>query len=87
MSYKLNIKFVEVLANIIYEQNTQLIQIIAEEEKLNYRDLIKIIPTQYQIKKTMNCFVEEHHQRGLREKSNSTSESSVSSPSSEPDVE
>jgi predicted DNA-binding ribbon-helix-helix protein len=87
MNYQLNVKFVEVLANIIYEQNTQLIQIIAEEEKLNYRDLIKIIPTQYQIKKNMNCFVEEHYQRGLREKSNSTSETSVSSPSSEPDVE
>ena len=49
----INIKFIEILVNLVREQNLQLIQIIAEEEKLNYLELIKLVPSTYQLKKEM----------------------------------
>lgn len=90
MEHKLNIKFVEILANLVYEQNKQLLQIIAEEQKLSYKKVINILPTQYQIKKNM-ASITNGDQRApdtvLREKSNSISESSEPSVSSDSDVE
>ena len=49
----INIKFIEVLVNLVREQNMQLIQIIAEEEKLSYLELAKLVPSTYQLKKDM----------------------------------
>jgi hypothetical protein len=49
----INVKFIEILVNLVREQNMQLIQIIAEEEKLNYLELIKLIPSTYQLKKEL----------------------------------
>lgn len=46
----INVKFLEILINIIREQNIQLLKIIAEEEKLDLRELIKLVPSNYQIK-------------------------------------
>ena len=53
MTTDINVKFIEVLVNLVREQNMQLIQIIAEEEKLNYLELIKLVPSIYQLKKEM----------------------------------
>lgn len=49
----INVKFIEVLVNLVREQNMQLIQIIAEEEKLNYLELLKLVPSIYQLKKEL----------------------------------
>jgi hypothetical protein len=49
----INVKFIEILVNLVREQNMQLIQIIAEEEKLSYLELIKLIPSTYQLKKEL----------------------------------
>lgn len=80
----INTKFIEILANLILEQNKQLMQIIAEEENLGYKKTMNFLPSQYEIKKQLNQLV------GFFEKSNSISESSSESSSpvlSEPDVE
>jgi hypothetical protein len=49
----INVKFIEILVNLVREQNIQLIQIIAQEENLNYLDMIKLIPSTYQLKKEL----------------------------------
>jgi predicted transcriptional regulator len=49
----INVKFIEVLTNLVREQNMQLIQIIAEEEKLSYLELAKLVPSTYQLKKEL----------------------------------
>jgi predicted transcriptional regulator len=49
----INVKFIEVLVNLVREQNMQLIKIIAEEEKLSYLELAKLVPSTYQLKKEM----------------------------------
>lgn len=49
----INVKFIEILINLVREQNIQLIQIIAQEENLNYLDMIKLIPSTYQLKKEL----------------------------------
>ena len=110
MEHKLNIKFIEILANLVYQQNVQLLQILAEKENISYRDLVTLIPSPYHIKKSLNLFATQRSSETQRsgetqrssetqrsgngpikdgvlplEKSNSISESSVSS--SEPDVE
>ena len=76
----INTKFVEILANLVLEQNKQLLQIIAEEEKLGYKKIMNFLPSQYDIKKQLSNI---HNQLdGFLEKSNSISESSSSEPSS-----
>lgn len=50
---KINVKFIEVLVNLVHEQNLQLIQIIAKEENLNYLELAKLVPSTYQLKKEL----------------------------------
>jgi hypothetical protein len=49
----INVKFIEIIVNLVREQNMQLIQIIAEEEKLSYLELTKLIPSTYQLKKEL----------------------------------
>lgn len=49
----INVKFIEILVNLVRDQNMQLIQIIANEEKLNYLELAKLIPSTYQLKKEL----------------------------------
>lgn len=49
----INTKFLEIIANLILEQNKQLLQIIAEEEKLGYKKIMNFLPSQYQIKKEL----------------------------------
>lgn len=46
----INVKFLEILVNIVREQNMQMLKIIAEEENLDIRELIKLVPTNYQLK-------------------------------------
>jgi hypothetical protein len=80
VSIDINTKFVEILVNLLLEQNKQLLQIIAEEEKLGYKKIMNFLPSQYQIKKQL---LELSNQLdGFLEKSNSISESSVSSSAS-----
>lgn len=97
MLYNINVKFLEILTNLIHEQNMQLLQIISEEEKLNYREVVKDIPSRFELKRMMDNLNtnshaptptrndalqhEQHHRREV--KSNSTSESSVPPPDSE----
>ncbi len=49
--HDINVKFIEILTNLVREQNMQLIQIIAKEENLNYLELAKLIPSTYKLKK------------------------------------
>jgi predicted transcriptional regulator len=50
----INIKFLEILVNIVREQNMQLLKIIAEEENLDIRELVKLVPTNYQLKQNIS---------------------------------
>ena len=75
----INTKFIEIIANIILEQNKQLLQIIAEEEKLGYKKIMNFLPSQYQIKKELLKLSKNNdHYGSFLEKSNSISESSSS---------
>lgn len=92
VSIDVNTKFIEILANIVLEQNKQLLQIIADEEKLGYKKIMNFLPSQYQIKKELLEMSKRNNQLDdFLEKSNSISESSSESSSSlllsEPDVE
>lgn len=71
----INVKVLEILCNIIQEQNIQLLQLISQEENIDLKELSKLIPSRYEIKKMLNSY--------CLEKSNSISESklSASSPS------
>lgn len=53
MDVNINIKFVEILSNLVLEQNKQLLQIIVEEEKLGYRKVMNFLPSQYEVKKQL----------------------------------
>lgn len=55
-----NIKLIEILMNLILDQNRQLLQIIAQEEELNFRDIMKILPSQYEISKSLSQFYSNH---------------------------
>lgn len=77
----LNIKFIEIMSRLVLEQNKQLLQIIADEEGISYKKINNFLPSPYELKKQLMS-LQQHDQR-LLEKSNSTSESSVSC--SEPD--
>ena len=70
----MNVKLLEILCNIVHEQNTQLLQIISVEENIDLRELSKLLPSRYEIKKMLI-----NHRF---EKSNSTSESKLSASSS-----
>lgn len=54
MNIDINMKFIEILSNLVLEQNKQLLQIIAEEEKLGYKKVMNFLPSQYEIKKQLN---------------------------------
>jgi hypothetical protein len=71
----LNIKFVEILSRLVLEQNKQLLQIIADEEGISYSKINNFLPSSYELKKQLMSL---KGQRNFLEKSNSTSESSVS---------
>jgi hypothetical protein len=73
----INVKIIEILCNIIQEQNIQLLQIISSEENIDLKSLSQLVPSRYEIKKTI--------QNHFREKSNSTSLSKLSSSSSSED--
>ena len=73
----INVKLLEILCNIVQEQNTQLLQVISKEENIDLRELSKLIPSRYEIKKMLNNY--------CLEKSNSTSESKLSASSSSDD--
>lgn len=102
MDVNINVKLLEIISNLLHDQNMQLLQIIAEEEKIPYRQLIANMPSRYEIKRDLDRFAQaapyELRLPDLPEKSNSTSESSSSVLSasasasaslfvSEPDVE
>ena len=78
ISHSLNVKFIDIIMNLVHEQNAQLLQIIAEEEKLNYKDIMTLLPSNYSLRLMLTEF-----SQGRLVKSNSTSESSVSSSSPE----
>jgi hypothetical protein len=70
---ELNIKFLEILCNLVHEQNTQLLTIICTQEDIDIKKAFKMLPSRYEIKKQL---VNYENQR--LEKSNSTSLSSSS---------
>jgi hypothetical protein len=53
MNIDINIKFIEILSNVVLEQNRQLLQIIADEENISYKRIMKFLPSQYQLKKQL----------------------------------
>lgn len=89
MEANINIKFIEILSKLVLEQNKQLLQIVADEEGISYNKINNFLPSHYELKKQLLGLQtqnrnQNHDTRSLREKSNSTSESSVSC--SDPDV-
>jgi hypothetical protein len=54
MNIDINMKFIEILSNLVIQQNKQLLQIIAEEEKLGYKKVMNFLPSQYEIKQQVN---------------------------------
>ncbi len=54
MNIDINMKFIEILSKLVLEQNKQLLQIIAEEEKLGYKKIMNFLPSQYEIMKELN---------------------------------
>ncbi len=54
MNIDINVKFIEMLSNLVLEQNKQLLQTIAEEEKLGYKKIMNFLPSQYEIKKQLH---------------------------------
>lgn len=85
MNIDINTKFIEILANLVLEQNKQLLQIIVEEKKIGYKKIMNYLPSQYEIKKQI---LQLSNDQSFFEKSNSISESSVSlSSSSDSEVE
>jgi hypothetical protein len=54
MNIDINMKFIEILSKLVLEQNKQLLQIIAEEEKLGYKKVMNFLPSQYEIMKQLN---------------------------------
>jgi hypothetical protein len=73
MPSTMNVKMLEILCNLIQEQNIQLLQVISQEENIDLKELSKLVPSRYEIKKMLNNY--------RCEKSNSTSESKLSSSS------
>lgn len=79
ISIDINVKFIEILSRLVLEQNKQLLQIIADEEGIGYREINNFLPSLYQMKQQlMSLKTLPKGQGNLLEKSNSTSESSVS---------
>lgn len=83
ISIDLNVKFIEILSRLVLEQNKQLLQIIADEEGIGYREINNFLPSLYQMKQQLTSLKtlpkgQGEGQCNLLEKSNSTSESSVS---------
>ncbi len=54
---KLDGKFLEILVNIIRDQNIQLLSEIAENEGVNKKDLLKMIPLKFTLKSELMSFV------------------------------
>ena len=54
MNIDINVKFIEIISNLVLEQNKQLLQMIAEEEKLGYKKVMNFLPSQYEIKKQLD---------------------------------
>jgi hypothetical protein len=73
-SHDLNVKLLDILVNLVHEQNAQFLQIIAEGENINFKDIMTLLPSNY----TLKIMLSEFTQARRLEKSNSTSESSVS---------
>lgn len=81
---ELNIKFLEILCNLVHEQNRQLLSIICKQEDIDVKTAFKLLPSRYEIKQML---LECESQRF--EKSNSISLSSAVSdaPCSSSEVE
>ena len=54
---KVDGKFLEVLINIVRDQNIQLLTEIAENEKLNKRQLLSMVPLKFALKSELMTFV------------------------------
>jgi len=54
---KMDGKFLEVLVNILRDQNIQLLTEIAENEKLNKRQLLSLVPLKFTLKSELMTFV------------------------------
>ena len=48
--YKLDVKFLEIIVNLVREQNEQLLTIVAEQEKISKKKLAVYIPTKFALK-------------------------------------
>lgn len=58
MSEKImNIKYLEIVTNLIREQNEQLLYIISEKENIPLKPLLKLLPSRYKLNKELMDFV------------------------------
>lgn len=51
--FEMDVKFLEIVVNLVREQNEQLLLLIAEQENLSKRELAKFIPTKFVLKKML----------------------------------
>lgn len=58
-SYTLDGKYLEIIMNIIREQNLQLLNIIADNEKISKKTLLELIPTKFIMKSEILSYVDK----------------------------
>lgn len=58
--FKIDGKFLEIIMNIVYEQNVQLLNIICEEEEMNPKQIQKLIPNRFELKKQLLEYIAEN---------------------------
>lgn len=61
MNIDINMKFIEILSNLVLEQNKQLLQTIAEEEDIGYKKIMNFLPSQYEVKKQLLELSKQKH--------------------------
>jgi hypothetical protein len=65
--YKLDVKFLEIIVNLVREQNEQLLTIVAEQEKISKKKLAMYIPTKFALKQMILQYLgNQEHGRSPR---------------------
>lgn len=58
MKHIIDGKFLEIIVNLVYEQNLQLLEIICQEEQLNKVHIRKLLPNQFELKKQLIQYID-----------------------------
>lgn len=49
--FEIDIKFLEIVVNLVREQNEQLLLLMSEQEDISKRELVKYAPTKFALKR------------------------------------